>query len=349
MTQIKSLEELHALFPDDDHAWVDRSLAQLLRSGVSRPYADAALTEAAIARDGEGRRTEDVHGTPDTWVAARVAIWREEGEPAWDIEHTTSTRSGLITAFWLAAGLSLLFGLSDLMYDRPVQNTLGYLLLPTLVGLVCIAFYLSYEHTLRRGSRLLSLAVGAVVAAIGIAVIVASIFATQGRPLLETGRSVCLFQALGNALIAVILGKVLPRKAADRTMPPDPSGTPDMTDEEWLAACGQALRGTSMDSENRIQAHLDEARAHAALSGNRLAEEFGNPVTYALGLPRDRKEELRRRLLARATFLLLFLLMGFNALLRDGDMGLIAVGLIATCLLLMGDTAREYRKTRKGQ
>ena len=343
---------------EDDPRWAESALVTMVFADVQIDVAEETLVDAAALVQHSQESPEQLYGPPDRWASETAQSLRDSGLAAFEDPLPRGLRGSVLTVFGVAAGLSALFVVHDLLSllvgIRSGQGlTLGLAVAPLLLSTTIIILWRVYTGASRR------LAFPAVVA-LSVLVLAACAGATaavimplgQTEPVAGRGWMVALVPLYG--LIAVLLARLWPAPSSA----PQPLTVPEVLaggavdDEQWLRRARGALRERGDLPEKRISAALREARDHAADHGTRLLEEFSSPEEYARSLPRDPRVKPRRMTLLYGALALCWLVTGVLNVAEERwepswDQSPFAA-LVLISLWLAGTHARSWRAAATG-
>ncbi|WP_298888365.1 hypothetical protein [uncultured Serinicoccus sp.] len=271
----------------EDQAWAEQVVLTLAREEVSpQPIVDELRDALPLVREtGEG--PAELYGPAREWAAERVADRAERGLATVDSTPDARWRDVPVVGSVAACLVSLLMMLVWLLRDGlTVELTWGLLLLPLLAGTGVVAALATWESVLTRRRAGVAAAAGLGVAAAVVAGLAWLLLGTRDAVLATTSTFALALLAVGYALLAGLLERVLPQAGRRDTAAPD--------DEVWSRELAGTLRLRLDLSEARVTEIVREARAHAARSGAGLREEFGTPASYASRFSRDRVARARR-------------------------------------------------------
>lgn len=276
-----------------DGEWAESAFVSMVFADVQIDVAEDCLVDAAALVQESQESPAELYGTPRDWAAEQVQSLRRTGLSVFDDPLDMDLRGKILTVLGLAAGLSLLFVLSDLLSllfragsDRGF--TLGLALAPLLLATTLVLLIQTYRWSVGRFSFPLTVALCALVVAA-----CAGTTAAVIMPLGQTGPEASRWWTLLLAPCYGMLAWVTARLWKSPSPAPQPLTAAEMLaartleDQEWLSRARTSLRQRAAVSEKRISAALAEAQDHAVDQGTRLVEEFGSPEEYGRSLPED--------------------------------------------------------------
>jgi hypothetical protein len=287
---------------ETDVDWADRAFVHMGFADVRLDQAELLLTEAAdTVRDAQ-ESPQDLFGDPTDWADQRIRDMRESGLDVFEDALLMGPREAIIASFGLAAGMSALFFLSQLLdlvlgtETGPSPLTPGFALAPLLISGAIILLITVFKRATPRHPFPVAIGLCAVVLVLCGAGI-ASIIMPLGQSDLRAGWLWSTLLVPAYAALAWVISKLWPAPAASGPAPLTAQqilDSAEIDDDVWLQRARAALRHRGDLTDARIDADLAEARAHAADSGSGLLQEFGSPEGYAQTLPADRLTVPRR-------------------------------------------------------
>lgn len=261
-----------------DGTWAGAAFLRLTMANLAQDEVRARLDDAlALVRESQVP-ADELFGDPIAWADGQLEQASVDGAAFTDDDATP----GDVIAVGLGmAGLMamLCFVLCVVKWRWTIDWSLGLALMPALLSVLTVSAITAREALVHR----MASAAAAIVTAIAITpVIVLAGWALWSAPSLGRHSSLWwLAQAAGWFFLAWASARLIPDSA------PRVVRTGALDDEQWLQEARVKLRERGEFTEGQLEGILDEARAHAAASGARLADEFGNPIGYVRSLPGD--------------------------------------------------------------
>src|SRR5690625_149374 len=272
----------------EDTDWARRVAAALLIADVLEARVVEVLEEAAAQVSDAGEPAQTLLGDPDEWVAEHRSRWREEGTVQ-TAAPTAVRRDLVIETFIIASLYSGLFFVYELItWSWRDPFTLAGLAAPLALAVTSRAVEATFTAARARRSHTGGVIAGVLVGAVGVGVTAGTFAVGNGVVLGSRAPLVALGAMVGYGLLAWIVAQLWreqPRRA----------GTHEpLSDDEWLATLGSALRSRGDMTDARIATVLTEAKEHAQDAGTSLPAEFGPPRAYAQRFDEDRAVRARR-------------------------------------------------------
>ncbi|QFG67567.1 hypothetical protein [Ornithinimicrobium pratense] len=293
-----------------DQAWAEQVVGTLVLDEVSPGLIRRELQDALnlVRESGEG--PEVLYGPAREWARERVVDRAEQGLPTVDSTPDSTWRDVLVVGSVVASLISLMILVVWLVRDGfSTDYTWGLLLLPLVAGTGVMGALTTWERVLTRRPAWMAAAAGLGVAALTVALLAWLLLGTRDD-VLATGSTFSLgLLAIGYALLAGALERLLPERGHRRRPPLD--------DEAWARELAGTLRLRMNLPETKVREIVREARSHAAQSGQDLAQEFGTPATYASRFARDRATRARRAAWLQTALVPLAALVAFGGLLEE--------------------------------
>ena len=238
---------------------------------------------------------EELYGSTSARADELCRQWLDEGRRVLSRQPSISWRQVPASALATTGRFSIIMtGLLLLTGQTTTTWTAGMLVIPVAIGVSTPAGMAIWETLLRRRNEATAVVVSTLF--VGTVASVAGTLAIQtaDQPL---GTS-STWWSLVPAMACLLLARLLSRHVGDV---PAHGSPPAANDGEWVARAAAVLRGGVRLSDRRVNTLVAEARAHAAESGNTLAEEFGTPEDYAARFAPDlARQHLLRAALAAA-------------------------------------------------
>ncbi|WP_298748299.1 hypothetical protein [uncultured Serinicoccus sp.] len=323
----------------EDQAWAEEVVLTLVREEVSpQPVLEELRDALPLVREtGEG--PAELYGPAPEWAAGRLADRAERGMATVDSTPDARWRDVPVLGSVVACLVSLLMMLVWLLRDGwSVEVTWGLLLLPLLAGTGVVAALATWESVLTRRPVGVAAAAGLGVAAAVVAGLAWLLLGTRDAVLATTSTFSLALLAVGYALLAGLLERVLPQ-AGPRGAPSD--------DEAWQRELAGTLRLRLDLSEARVTEIVREARAHAARSGAGLREEFGTPASYAARFGRDRVARARRAAWGWTALVPVVVLLAVDRLVSGGGADLVSWVWVLFAVAVCWSVVAAWRRVRR--
>ncbi|MEL4505151.1 hypothetical protein AAEX63_12830 [Luteococcus sp. H138] len=264
-----------------DATWAARALWKLTTANLEAGEVDRALARACEQVRESQESAEDLFGSADGWATDQVTELSEQG--ATFVDDSTDANTFAVVSLGMAGIIALLFAVMLwFKYDDGAPFNGWLAATPVLLGLASVGVATVSEFLQRAHSAVVAWAGAAMVLAVSVGLTFLCFVRGQGAP--HRSPVLWLAEALVLFTLAWAASKLVPETPPRFVRAQGPSA---VSDDEWLATAAGELRERVDLAEAQVQDALAEARAHAAQSGTRLAQEFGNPVGYARQLPGD--------------------------------------------------------------
>lgn len=266
-----------------------------------------------VVRDTDGtvsdRPIRDLLGMPESWAEETAKSWRDDGIDRFDYEQPMAMRDVVVYGFGLSCGLALMFwialafavrdwgmpGMADRVFlpspvlidvDDVAQagKVVGLIawpmpLIPWLLTMLVLLVGRTYRRVLAGRSFVMAVASCAVLAVIGIALMVSVMMMAANGPYVHTAWMFAFAGLYG--LAAYGIGRLWRERDDDDADVGPMADDLLMNDDEWLERVASLLRVRNDMSDDDVRRICGEAETHAKHSGSTLVAEFGAPGEYA--------------------------------------------------------------------